>query len=59
MHIWIISVTKTTRLLAFLNRNLPMAMHNQRLREYSYKQLLYCASIWDPHYHNAIHQIEN
>ena len=52
---------KVNRLLAFLNRNLPT--HNQHLREYSYKQLVlpvldYCATIWDPHYHNAVHRIE-
>ena len=52
---------KVNRLLAFLNRNLPRA--NQRLREYSYKQLVftvldYCATIWDPCYQNSIHRIE-
>ena len=52
---------KVNRLLAFLNRNLPT--YNQHLRENSYKQLVlpvldYCATIWDPHYHNAVHRIE-
>ena len=52
---------KVNQLLAFFNRNLPT--HNQYLREYSYKQLVlpvldYCATIWDPYYHNAVHRIE-
>ena len=52
---------KVNHLLAFLNRNLPRA--NQRLREYSYKQLVwpvldYCATIWNPYYQNSIHRIE-
>ena len=53
--------SKVNWLLAFLNRNLPT--DNQRLCEYSYKQLVlpvldYCATIWDPYYHNAVHRIE-
>ena len=52
---------KVNQLLAFLNRNPPT--HNQHLREYSYKQLVlpvldYCATVWDPYYHNAVHRIE-
>ena len=52
---------KVNCLLAFLNRNIPRA--NQRLREYSYKQLVlpvldYYVTIWDPYYQNSIHRIE-
>ena len=52
---------KANHLLAFLNRNLPLC--NQRLHEYSYRQLVlpvldYCATVWDPHYQNAVNQLE-
>ena len=50
-------------LLGFLKRNLPKNNSCQTIREHSYRQLIlptlnYCATIWDPHHHNAINQIK-
>ena len=52
---------KANRLIGFLKRNLYHCPPN--LKETAYKHIVlpclgYCASIWDPYYHNLIHQLE-
>ena len=61
-HTYINNITaNANKTLGFLKRNLQI--NSQHIKEHTYKALIrpkleYCSSVWDPHQHNQINQIE-